>query len=78
MKRENAKHIFSHIEWHMKGYRVRLENRSCIVREQSLYMEMEPVFTDLLKNCVWETPEMLEKKYSIPSAMDAYKKSIVT
>jgi A/G-specific adenine glycosylase len=73
-----AKHVFSHIEWHMTGYRVVLKEFPA-VREgdgcQDGYLaEMMPVLTDLLKECKWETAEVLKEEYSMPSAFEAYKK----
>lgn len=54
----SAKHIFSHIEWRMKAYRVRvssLENRE---KDGILFVEKK----------------QKEKKYAIPSAFGAYVK----
>lgn len=73
---ENAKHIFSHIEWHMKGYRICLKDLPYVAEEGGYALEMVPVLTDLLKECCWETPEVLESKYSLPSALETYKKQL--
>lgn len=54
-----AKHLFSHIEWRMKGYRVKLEEYP----ENNSY--------------IWATKGELEDKYSIPSAFQAYKSSVI-
>ncbi len=67
-----AKHIFSHIEWHMTGYQVFLKEMPLDLQE-SYVAEMTPVFTDLLTDCVWETGELLKQEYSLPSAFAAYK-----
>jgi hypothetical protein len=37
-------------------------------------VEMMPVLEDLLKDCRWETAEVLKERYSMPSAFEAYKK----
>ena len=55
-KLEDAKHIFSHIEWHMSGYEI-------IVDELEKTNEKAFLFIH---------PEEIEKKYSIPSAFEAY------
>ena len=51
-----AKHIFSHVEWHMTGYEV--------------------VVDELEKNCseemIFAAKDEIQKKYSIPSAFEAY------
>ena len=55
-KLEAAKHIFSHVEWHMTGYEV--------------------VVDELEKNCseemIFAAKDEIQKKYSIPSAFEAY------
>ena len=53
-----GKHIFSHIEWHMEGYAVQLDE----LAEQ----EAEGV--------IFLLPEEVEKNYPIPSAFEAYTK----
>lgn len=53
-----AKHIFSHIEWHMAGYAVKVE---------------EPQNGNLrTKEFFFAEKEEMERKYSIPSAFSAY------
>jgi len=90
-----AKHIFSHIEWHMNGYMVELcENDSdcgkCkeqsiwaaqgFVAEEGLYdvdIGVKPLLKELLQGCVFELPEILKEKYSLPSAFEVYKKQVL-
>lgn len=55
-KLENAKHIFSHVEWHMAGYAV-------IVDELEKNCTEEMIFAH---------PEEIQDKYSIPAAFEAY------
>ena len=55
-KLPEAKHIFSHVEWQMIGYQVRLEDRENDQKESFLFVE----------------PERLEQEYPIPSAFAAY------
>ena len=59
---EEAKHIFTHREWHMKGYMVRVD-------------ELEPkkagAFTE---SWLYIEPEETKNRYPIPSAFGAYTK----
>jgi A/G-specific adenine glycosylase len=55
-----SRHIFSHLEWRMKGYLVRadeLAKRGDWQKDQ---------------DCRMETPEVIDAKYPIPSAFAAY------
>ena len=51
-----AKHIFSHVEWHMRGYLVRVDELEKTNKKDFLFI----------------TPEEIEEKYPIPSAFDKY------
>lgn len=53
---KDAKHIFSHVEWHMRGYEM-------IVDELEKSCNAEMIFAG---------QKDLENRYSIPSAFDAY------
>lgn len=55
-----TKHIFSHVEWHMTGYRIRVD-------------ELEKNCTEPL---IFAGLDELEKVYPIPSAFEAYKKEV--
>ncbi len=55
-----AKHIFSHIEWHMKGFAVRVD-------------ELEKQGP---KDFIFAYPEEIQAKYSIPAAFEAYTKYV--
>lgn len=59
---ENAKHIFTHREWHMKGYMVRVDEleHGCPGDEVQDWIYIEPSDT--------------KEKYPIPSAFAAYTK----
>ncbi len=70
-----AKHIFSHIEWHMQGYRILLKDLPYIKEEQDQRQVM-PVLSDLLDGCRWETKEGLQENYPLPSAFEAYKQEL--
>ena len=51
-----AKHIFSHIEWHMIGYAIRVD-------------ELEKNCTEEM---IFAPPEEIQKTYSIPAAFEKY------
>ena len=55
-----AKHVFSHIEWHMIGYLADVEP-GCD----------HPCYD--LDRCKWVTAEEIARDYSLPSAFQAYK-----
>lgn len=58
----DAKHIFTHREWHMKGYMIRVD-------------ELEPKGTgEQLKDWIYIESGETEGKYPIPSAFSAYVK----
>ena len=61
-KLENAKHIFSHVEWHMTGYEI-------VVDELEKAYKTDMIFAD--KNEVME-------KYPIPTAFSTYTKYALT
>ena len=52
----DAKHIFSHIEWHMTGYEVTVDELEKTNEEGFLFIH----------------PEQIKKEYSIPSAFEKY------
>lgn len=56
---EDARHIFTHKEWHMIGYAIRVD-------------ELEPMKRD--SRLIFAEPEETEEKYPIPSAFAAYSK----
>ena len=59
---EDAKHIFTHREWHMKGYMVRVD-------------ELEPKkSTGEAKDWIYIEPEETRERIPIPSAFGAYAK----
>jgi len=61
---EDAKHIFTHKEWHMKGYMVRVD-------------ELEPKQTaPALADWLYIEPEETREKYPIPAAFAAYTKGL--
>ena len=55
-----AKHIFSHVEWHMKGYRIRVDELEKSCSEKMLFVH----------------PEEVEKEFPIPAAFEKYVKYV--
>ncbi|MCD7882298.1 MAG: A/G-specific adenine glycosylase [Lachnospiraceae bacterium] len=60
----DAKHIFSHVEWQLKGYLVLVED--CEERLDASTSEEE--------NLLFLEPEQIRKEYPIPSAFAAYRR----
>ncbi len=55
-----AKHIFSHVEWHMLGYRIRIQKKTDLLNE---------IFPELL----WVEKSQIEHTYALPTAFSAYR-----
>lgn len=56
-----AKHIFSHVEWHMIGYQIQVD-------------ELEKNCTEKM---IFAHPEEIQKRYPIPSAFEKYMKYVI-
>lgn len=56
---KDAKHIFTHREWHMKGYLVRVD-------------ELEPEEAGDTRDWIYIQPEEIKSRYPIPTAFAAY------
>lgn len=59
-KLEDGKHIFSHVEWHMTGYYIRVDELERTCTEKLLFVH----------------PEQIQKEYPIPAAFETYVKHI--
>lgn len=57
-KIESAKHIFSHVEWHMTGYVIKVDELEKNCNQEMLFVKQNEI----------------EKVYSIPSAFEKYRK----
>ncbi len=66
-----AKHIFTHREWHMQGYLVRIAEQQEVSAKKEL-----PRNAGAHKRYVFATVEEMEKVYPVPSAFAAYKKQL--
>ena len=63
---ENAKHIFTHLEWHMVGFEI-------VLREEDA-VKIGNIPLDGVKNEVFFAPrEEIDKNYAIPGAYRAYR-----
>ena len=60
-----AKHIFSHVEWHMLGYGIRIDKECPEFENQELFSEL-----------VWADREQLLGEYALPSAFRTYKEKL--
>lgn len=61
-----SKHIFTHIEWHMIGYKIKLNQ-----------LEDKFITTKNEENSLlWITKQQIQKEYTIPTAFEKYRKSI--
>ena len=56
-----AKHVFSHVEWHMIGYQIQVD-------------ELEESCTD---DMIFAHPEEIQQRYPIPSAFEKYMKYVI-
>ena len=61
----DAKHVFTHKEWHMKGYLVKVQELESGLSEESV---------DNAPGWLFVEPEETREKYPIPSAFAAYAK----
>ncbi len=67
-----AKHIFSHVEWHMTGYLVRLKEG--VAEDTKNYAAGDEICNTPL---VWASAKEIKEIHSVPSAFDYYKKFLV-
>ncbi|MCD7745808.1 MAG: A/G-specific adenine glycosylase [Lachnospiraceae bacterium] len=71
-----ARHIFSHVEWHMAGYFVLVED--CGKQAASSEPEsFEPENSDIENSLIFIEPDVIRRDYPIPAAFDAYQKFIL-
>jgi len=67
-----AKHIFSHIEWHMIGWHIRLESGEA--RPARMARENAAVYAPRFSSPFhWIKPAELAERYAIPSSFQAYR-----
>lgn len=79
-KRKKAKHIFSHVEWHMEGLWIEAEQSGGDVPERLITMmrgltgEKEAASGE--DGWIFASPEEIKEKYPMPSAFEAYCKEV--
>lgn len=64
-----AKHIFSHVEWHMIGYLIKV-NQTRTIAETTAAYDLTQV--NLLSKLHWTAKSELHSAYAIPTAFKAY------
>lgn len=70
-----AKHIFSHIEWRMNGYHVRIEATTVNEATNNIY-EIE--YPNTSKDAfLWASKEEIDSEYSLPTAFKAYRNYMI-
>lgn len=67
-----AVHIFSHIEWKMKGYLIKLDDLAMVKEDAGLNLAQSDIEA-LLSSCLWVTKEEMRDIYTLPSAFSYYK-----
>ena len=67
-----AKHIFSHVEWHMKGYAVFLQAKEYMDRTDGFILEED--YDSYQDEWIFIDVEDTKEKYAIPSAFSKYTK----
>jgi A/G-specific adenine glycosylase len=63
---ENAKHIFTHLEWHMVGFEV-------VLREQDAAKIINIPLNGMEKSAFFAPREEIDETYAIPGAYRAYR-----
>lgn len=64
-----SKHIFSHIEWHMIGYHIRIGEKTENMRPKLT----DDTLTQTLEEFTWVTKAELKEDYALPTAFEYYK-----
>ena len=83
-----ARHIFSHVEWHMLGYKIKIEKfaeenqffqeteisgENTLFKENAHGVDSYNLVTAGTDNFLWVEKEQIDKEYAIPSAFSTYK-----
>ena len=76
-KGKKAKHIFSHVEWHMEGITIETDQTEEGIPEQLIAQVRRLTETMPDENWVFVTPSELQETYAIPSAFEAYVREVV-
>lgn len=73
---EEGKHIFSHIEWHMKGYKIEIMPKNKEMKFDDITSQIDQIIQEAeqseLQDLKWINAKQL-KEYALPSAFDLYR-----
>ncbi|BCN32037.1 A/G-specific adenine glycosylase [Anaeromicropila herbilytica] len=69
-----AKHFFSHIEWRMIGYKIKLDKR--IDPDSLIKIESTELLCDNNMQFNWVSRNKIDEEYSVPTAFKAYKEKM--
>jgi A/G-specific adenine glycosylase len=73
---EEGKHIFSHIEWHMKGYRIEIIPKNEEMKFEDITSQIDQIIQEAeqskLQELKWINANQL-KEFALPSAFDLYR-----
>lgn len=73
-----AKHIFSHVEWHMKGYAVLIEEPGReLVAEDDAERDVQRKRKQKANELLFVEAADAKERYAVPSAFSAYWKAII-
>ena len=75
-KGKKAKHIFSHVEWHMEGITIETEEAEVGLPERLLAQVQRLTEGAAEEDWVFVTAEQMRETYAIPSAFEAYVKEV--
>lgn len=62
-----AKHIFTHIEWHMTGYLIDIEEETRWLSKQDLDIPLP------IAEFIWVDAKRIQEEFALPGAFQAYK-----
>ena len=78
-KLSEAKHIFSHVEWHMTGYEILVAPFEFSDGEEGKNDQTRSVTSETDRErdqLIFAAPKIIESKYPVPSAFEKYAKMI--
>lgn len=70
----SAKHIFSHVEWRMSGYRIVISDQSAKKPQQRSRSPLSLATSD--QKLIWVNRRELKEDYALPSAFRAFREQI--
>ena len=73
----DAKHIFSHVEWHMRGYAVLIEEPGREFAAEDMMQSAERKHRQKSNEFLFVEAADARERYAVPSAFSAYWKAII-